>query len=201
MNRLALTLCSLVFVAPCLWSAINVANAGIVNYQGQLTNYGATVTSGYVVAGTFKPTFNPDNYKYVYGIDSAGNMDSPRLTQAIADGNFIPIGAGANVAPDGSFSGSGFTALSAGTKLWFFAFDNVNADLAANFALASHSTWLTSPSTVALNGMDASEFVFGFKLGDQISVNVLPMPEPSSLLMLGAAVGVAGISVRLRRRA
>jgi hypothetical protein len=199
MNRLALTFRSLAFVAPLLWSTTQLAGAGTVNYQGQLTNYGNTVTSGYVIAGTFKPTFDPYSYKYAYGIDSAGNMDSPRLTQAIADGNFIPIGAGANVAADGSFSGSGVTALSAGTKLWIFAFDNVNADAAGSFALASHSTWLTSPSTVSLNGMDASEFVFGFKLGDQISVNILPMPEPSSLLMLGAALGVAVASVRRRR--
>ncbi|BBO33193.1 PEP-CTERM sorting domain-containing protein [Lacipirellula parvula] len=199
MNRLALTFRSLAFTAPLLWGATQLANAATVNYQGQLTNYGAPVTTGYVIAGTFKPTFNPYSYKYVYGIDSAGNMDSPRLTQAIADGNFIPIGSGANVAADGSFSGSGVTALSAGTKLWIFAFDNVNADAAGNFALASHSTWLTSPSTVSLNGADALEFVFGFKFGNQISLNVLPVPEPSSLLMVGAAVGVAVASARRRR--
>lgn len=199
MNRLALTLRSLAFVFPLLWGAAQLANAATVNYQGQLTNYGVPVTAGYVIAGTFKPTFDPYSYKYVYGIDSAGNMDSPRLSQAIADGNFVPIGSGANVASDGSFSGSGVTALSAGKKLWMFAFDNINADAAGSFALASHSAWLTSPSTVSLNGMDATEFVFGFKMGDQISVNILPMPEPSSLLMLGAAIGVAGVSARRRR--
>lgn len=199
MNRLALTLRSLVFVAPLLWTAPHFASAAIVNYQGQLTNYGAPVTTGYVIAGTFKPTFDPYLYKHAYGIDDAGNMDSPRLTQAIADGNFIPIGSGANVAPDGSFSGSGVTALSAGTKVWVFAFDNVNADAAQNFALASQPKWMTSPNAVTLYGGDATEFVFGFKFGDQISLSVLPMPEPSSLLMVCTALGVAAASARRRR--
>ena len=199
MNRLVWTFRSLAFVAPFLWSTTQLAGAGTVNYQGQLTNYGTTVTSGYVIAGTFKPTFDPYSYKYVYGIDEAGNMDSPRLSEAIADGNFIPIGPGAIVGSDGSFSGSGVTALSAGTKLWIFAFDNAIADAAQNIALASQPKWVTPSNNATLYGGDATEFVFGLKFGDQISLSFLPVPEPSSLLMLGAAVGVAVASARRRR--
>jgi hypothetical protein len=198
MPRLAL-ICRPFVVAVLVALSTSVASAEQVNYHGDITLNGAPVANGYVIAGTFKSTFSPFNYNYEYGIDGEGNMDSPRLSEAIADGNFIPIGAGVTTAPDGSFSSSGFNLAGTGQQIYLFAFNKPNADLSDHFALASNPSWLTSGTTITIDGENATQFVFGSKSGPTIALHVLPTPEPTALATMGTALGGLAL-VRRRRR-
>jgi hypothetical protein len=197
MPRLALIWRPFVVVVLVALST-GVASAEQVNYHGDITLNGAPVANGYVIAGTFKSTFNPGGYKYAYGIDGEGNMDSPRLSEAIADGNFIPIGAGVTTAPDGSFSGSGLNLAGDGQQIYLFAFNKPNADLSDHFALASNPSWLTSGASITIDGENTTQFVFGSKLGRTIALQVLPIPEPTALATMGTAFG--GLTLARRRR-
>jgi hypothetical protein len=185
----------LALVAACI-SAFAIGRAAhgqVVNYAGSVSNQGAPVSSGFIIAGTFKPTFDPYSYKFVYGIDEFGNMNETMYSQAIADGNFIPIGSGALTQGDGSLTGSGIALGKVGQQVYLFAFNGPNPDLADNFALASHPAWVISNQGVSINTSQATQFVFGQPVGGALGLQVLPVPEPGSLalgcLALGSAVG------------
>jgi MYXO-CTERM domain-containing protein len=197
MQRLVL-FCRSFAVAVLLAMPLGVARAEQVNYHGDVTLSGDPVANGYVIAGTFKSTFDPFTYKYEYGIDEAGNMDSPRLSEAIADGNFIPIGTGATTAPDGSFSGGGLNLAGDGKQIYLFAFNKPDADSSDLFALASNPSWLTSGTAITIDGENATQFVFGRKAGPTIALEVLPVPEPTAAAMAATALG--GLALVRRRR-
>lgn len=173
------------------------AAAEVVSYNGDLTLNGGPVPNGFVIAGTFAPTFDPHNYKYVYG-DSWGNLLSSQYSQAVSDGNFRPIGSGTTTFLDGAFAGSGFNSTGAGHPIYLFAFDHPNPDLAENFALATSPSWITGGATLSISGADASAFVFGLKAGSTIELNGLPFPEPSSFALVATLVCV--LAPRLRRK-
>jgi hypothetical protein len=123
-------------------------------------------------------------------------MDSPRLSQAIADGNFIPIGPGVVTSANGSFSGAGLSDTP-GQSIYLFAFNHPTPDLADHFALGTAPTWITETATL-INGAEASSFVFGTNLNSTIALQVLPTPEPSVVAML--AVGLVAFAGRRCRR-
>jgi hypothetical protein len=173
------------------------AAAEVVSYNGDLTLNGGPVPNGFVIAGTFAPTFDPYNYKFVYG-DGSGNLLSTEYSQAVADGNFRPIGGGTTTFPDGAFAGSGFNSTGAGHPIYLFAFDHPNPDLAANFALATSPGWITGVSPLSITGADASNFVFGQKAGPTLGLNGLPFPEPSTFALVATLSCV--LAPRLRRK-
>lgn len=179
----------LALVLASLGSSRPVA-AQFVTYSGALSLSGAPVANGFVIAGTFAPTFDPFSYKYVYG-DAFGNLLSSEYSRAVADGAFRPIGGGDTSSFDGTFSGVGLNTQGAGLAVYLFAFDHPDPDLAANFALASAAGWITGGgSGLTLAAADASIFVFGQKAGSTIQLNVLPLPEPTSLSLAVLAAAV-----------
>src|SRR5687767_2230345 len=105
--RQARTAIHVLCVAAGMLGYFQSAAAEVVSYNGDLTVNGGPVPNGFVIAGTFAPTFDPHNYKYVYG-DSSGNLLSSEYSQAVADGNFRPIGSGTTTFLDGAFAGTGF---------------------------------------------------------------------------------------------
>lgn len=175
---------------PCLASLVpimasQVATAEIVQFSGNVIRLeGEPVAGGYVIAGTFNPLFQPWSYKYEYGMDEGGNMDSPNLSQAIADGNFLPIGSGTHTAIDGEFSGSGFNSAGPGLPVYIFAFSSFEPDESEYFALATNPAWVTGASNLSLNAANAQVFVFGQKSGASIALQGLPMPEPAGLALM-----------------
>jgi hypothetical protein len=184
---------TIIFISLFL-STVGTASAGVLRYSGTVTYDGVVpVANGFVIAGTFKSTFSPYSYKYAYGVDGDGNMDSPRLSQAIADGNFIPIGPGVVTSANGLFSGAGISDTPPGEPIYLFAFNHPTPDLADHFALGTAPTWVTETATF-INGADASSFVFGTNLNSTITLQVLPTPEPSAVGML--AVGLVAIAGR-----
>jgi len=190
-----------VFTALCIaagmLSSWQPVAAQLVLYNGDLTLNGGPVPSGFVIAGTFAPTFDPQNYKFEYG-DGFGNLLSSAYSQAVADGNFRPIGSGTTTFPDGAFSGTGFNTTGAGHLVYLFAFDHPNPDLAANFALATNPAWVTGGHTLGISGANASAFVFGNKVGPTIGLNTLPFPEPSTFTLVATLVCV--LTPRFRRK-
>ena len=72
-----------------------IAQAGVINYSGSIFDPFTEPEGDFVVVGTFAPSFDPYLYKFVYGADELGNMpDGSKYSQAVADGNFNPIGDG-----------------------------------------------------------------------------------------------------------
>jgi hypothetical protein len=162
-------------------------------------NVAGDFTSGTARLGTFNPDFDPFHYKYSYGIDSAGNMESPNYTRAVSDGNFRPIGGGDFV--DGRLSGSGNASGLEGQQLWLFLFDKPNPDTALHVALFSGSTesWGPPPDTESFHILadSADLFVFGTGgHGQPVQLQGLPIPEPAPLFLF--AVGGMALTVAVR---
>jgi hypothetical protein len=192
---------------PTVWLALLVASAVALNscsalgapppvtYHGHVyQGYGGPVVNGFAVAGTFAPGFDPFDYEYVYGIDEWGNMDQTHYSDAVADGNFLPIGGGTWTDESGYFWGSGASSAAPGTPVYLFVFDDSNPDLAANFGLATStdpSYRLSASGYASVDATLANDFVFGWSSGDGIAVNVLPFPEPATSTL--ALLAMAGL--------
>jgi hypothetical protein len=170
--------------------------AQVVSYSGNLEKFGSPVDNGFVIAGTFKPGFDVNNYNYVYGIDSFGNMETPKYAQAVSDGNFIPIGAG-TLSSLGAFSGSGTGSVGSGHQVWLFAFPQANPDAGTEAVLATNPSWMTGAGVLTISGSDATTFKFGILSGNALQVLGLPVPEPSSIAL---AVSVFVATLHRRRR-
>lgn len=182
----------------CLTLAPYSAKAvSIVNYTGGAGASGMPLPGVFATAGTFKPGFDPYSYKYVYG-DAWGNMLTTNYSQAVADGNFMPIGSGAFTNAFGAYSGSGVATVPDDEQIWLFTFDNVDPDAASNFALASNPNWLVATPTVSIQGVNATEFVFGRPGPYVFELNTLPMPEPGTMSI--AIIAIAAFTAKLRRR-
>jgi hypothetical protein len=154
-----------------------------------------------VVAGTFKPGFDLASYPCVYG-DDVCNLLGGHYSAAVADGNFIPIGSGDVTDFGGGFSGSGTTSASRGTPIYLFAFETSDPDIAFYWALATS----TDPSylvpgnveTTTLNATLADVFLFGLDHPLGIALQVVPFPEPSTILLAMSAA--SGLMMTRRRR-
>jgi hypothetical protein len=181
---------SILCLAPCS----TLFAAATVNYQGFVFTSGSTPAAfDFAIAGTFTPSFDPNNYSCVYGSDNFCNMNSTQYSHAVADGNFLPIGAGTLTNASGGFDGTGTTNAPTGTPIYLFLFNNPNPDAATLFALATSSNpFYRVPSgggTTTLFASQANSFVFGFPGGNGIVLNSFPIPEPSTLSL--AALGFA----------
>ena len=196
---------ALVVTLSCGVAGSSVLAQTTVNYHGGV-NYrpGMPVVNGFAIAGTFASGFDPYDYKYVYGMDEWGNMDETHYSDAVADGNFLPIGGGSWTNTSGYFSGAGTTYAPEGTTLWLFVFDNPDPNAAANFGLGTSTSLWKVPAvgenfTLDTGRMNA--FVFGSPGGGRIVVGGLPIPEPGTAILAFFAPGGLLAVRRWRRRA
>jgi hypothetical protein len=176
------------------------SRAAEINYSGQVFNEsGLPLPGGFVIAGAFAPTFNPAGYCCFYG-DPACNLDPGAYDRAVADGNFLPAGAGGFTDAAGFFSLTGTSAAQAGSPIWLFAFEDAGRNSFTQ-ALASSSDpdWAV-PSGAGVTSIQATEattFVLGQDHPLGIALSVIPFPEPACASVLVAAV--AGLCSRRRR--
>ena len=183
--------------------------AAVAALLGPLTAAGATVSyhgllqdppppqGDFVIAGTFRPGFQPWQYSYTYG-DDYGNLIYPdHYSRAVGDGNWRPIGAGTLADASSAFSGSGATTGIDGLPIYLFLFDNPNPDITEYFALATRTDppWsVQNDGDITIDAARANQFTYGYKQGDRIALSVIPFPEPSS------AIAVAVMTFALLRR-
>jgi len=160
-----------------------------INYQGFLYSLsGLPVQNGRVIAGTFKPGFNVDNFTCIYG-DNVCNLNDNNYTQAVADGNFIPAGAGVLTGFNGAFSGSGFSSAPAGSKVWIFGFPTSQTspqpDYTEVLASSSDPSFIVpAGGTATINASLANQFELGQKFSNGLQLTSIPIPEPSAAAVL-----------------
>lgn len=173
-----------------------------VSYQGFLYNqFGTPVQNGRIVAGTFKPGFDVNTYNYKYG-DFVGNSDPNNYAEAVADGNFIPFDSGVLTGPLGVFSGSALSGA-AGSKVWFFGFPTSQTFPSDGTEVLASSTdpsfILPSTGLVSLNAGNANQFILGSHLNNGLRLSGLPLPEPTSGVLVAFAAMMLGAR-RARRQ-
>jgi hypothetical protein len=197
--RLALSL-----VVAVVAFALHAAPAAMVNYSGVLTenSFGPSgpLNDDFVIAGTFKPGFDVNPYDFIYG-DAFGNLSPHHYTQAVADGNFRPIGSGTLADATGAFSGSGTATGIDGLPIWVFMFaDRPEPQRLFFLALVSGTgpEWrVQNDGATTLDTATANVFHFGQPAGGgAVAMNVAPFPEPGS----AAVLALFGGSLLIRRR-
>jgi hypothetical protein len=189
-------------VAGILWRAAVAALLGPLTAAGATVSYHGLLQDptppqgDFVIAGTFRPGFQPWQYSYTYG-DAYGNLYFNHYSRAIADENWRPIGAGTLADAGGAFSGSGATTGIDGLPIYLFLFDNPNPDITWYFALATSTNppWsVQNDGDITIDAARANQFTYGYKQGDRIALHGIPIPEPSS------AIAVAVMTFALLRR-
>jgi hypothetical protein len=153
------------------------------------------VNNGYVIVGTFKPSFIPFvDFENEYSYDGYGNYctcDS-KYSRGVSDGTFTPIGSGA-FTTFGTVFGSGTNLAPAGRQVWMWAFDGPNPDAANFLAVATSPSWITGSDPLTINTAQASSFVFGSKNGTAIALAFhVDIPEPSSCTLAGFILSLLG---------
>lgn len=196
----------------------SIVNAGYTVYSGSVGDwgYGQAIENGFVIAGTFEPGFDVSRYKFIYGMDDVGNMDSTGYSQAIVDGVFRPLGNGTHTVPNGTDDDyiyphgyfSGFAATSDpdhyGSKIYLFCFnDETQGNVLFAIFTSTNPSWVLGSENRTLYASDADRFVFGSKgYGDfDIELQGLPMPEPSTIVILSSGLlTLCFVAKRSRRR-
>jgi hypothetical protein len=160
----------------------NDVYAATVNYQGTLYSNGAPVQGGRVIAGTFKPGFNISNYSCTYG-DAFCNTNPNNYSQAVADGNFIPLDSGVLTNTSGLFFGTG-TSTATGSQIWFYGFTGSQPIAVGSqqlLASSSNASYVVPASgSIAPLASVANQFVYGSLFSNGFQVAGLPFPEPTS---------------------
>ena len=183
-----------VFVtAPSAYSAA-------VNFQGFLHGPGGSpVVGGRVIAGTFKPGFNVDNYACTYGDLFCNLNNNFNYDHAVADGNFIPLNSGVLTDFFGSFSGSGISSAT-GSQIWIYGFpgpEPVQFNLLQALATSSDASFFVpAAGATTVNASLTNHFVLGQHINNGIGLSVVPFPEPSSILLCLASI----FATQLRRQ-
>jgi hypothetical protein len=186
----------------CLSLGQKRARGQSITYSGSITRNGSAVNSGFVIVGTFKPSFNPLNnfqFENEYSYDGAGNYctcDS-KYSRGVSDGTFTPIGTGTFTAL-GTFSGSGLNLSNSGQQIWMWAFDSTNPDTANTLAVATSASWVTGNNPLTITSSQASGFAWGSNNGSAIALEFhFDIPEPSSCVLGGFAL--PALFIRRRR--
>jgi hypothetical protein len=195
---------SLGAIGVALMSAPVFADA-TVNYQGYVWADEFTlapVVSGFAIAGTFAPGFDPNSYHCVYG-DSSCNLNGGHYSAAVADGNFIPIGSGDLTDSSGFFSGSGTTSAAPATPIYFFVFATSDPDSSFYWGMATGSSpAFQVPAAMGTTSIDtaaANILIHGTAVQGGIALVVVPFPEPSTFVLLGVALPLVGCGCCRRR--
>lgn len=184
------------FLARIAWMQLSIlvpiasaTAAATVNYQGLLYNTsGSPLQGGFVIAGTFKPGFNPVDVACTYG-DAFCNVGNEYYSMGVADGTIRPIGSGAFTGLGGTFSGTGITNEPAGSRIYLFGFPAFSG-YDGVLATSNDSSYVVPPTggTTTINAALTNQFIFGQKFGDAIAVAGLPIPEPATATLAALAV-------------
>jgi hypothetical protein len=135
-----------IMTSLCLVTLFNFAvsaRASTVSYHGQLAEeaFGGgagNLADDFVIAGTFRPGFDVSQYKFIYGSEGGNLFGLPHYTQAVAAGDFRPIGTNTLANAAGFFNGSGTTATNIDDlPIYIFAFDTPMPDPSFELALVS----------------------------------------------------------------
>jgi hypothetical protein len=187
-------------VSGCLVARFaSVAAAGPVGASGFVFNeFGAPVFNGLVVVGTFAPSFDPHTYTDHYG-DEFNNLLPDAYTQAVADGNFIPI-ASDFTDLTGFFASFG-NSSAVGSQVWMFAFsDPVPDTFFQVLASTNASNWFLQPGSTAtvIEAIQADDFELGLSHPLGVMLSVIPFPEPSAISL--AMCGLLSVASLRRAR-
>ena len=186
--RGSIALHATIVAAAFLLAATPVSPGAVVQYSGSLFDPDGFLQNDWVIAGTFKPGFDVNQYDFIYG-DASGNLGGQHYTQAVADGNFRPIGSGTFANASGAFSGSGTATGIDGLPIYLFASAIPDIDQSFYLALATSPTWTVSNNgNVTIDAATASSFHFGYKDGTRMALSEIPFPEPSGVAVVGGAM-------------
>lgn len=170
---------------------VNAARAAAVTFSGTLFHEsGLPAVNALVVAGTFKPGFQVNNYTCIYG-DFVCNLNGNNYNEAVADGNFIPI-ASTFTSFNGTFSGAGLS-TAIGSQIWLFGFPSTLPlpEPQPVQVLASgtdSSFFVPAVGNTAVIASLANTFELGMKFGNGLRLSGIPIPEPSAALLSTLAV-------------
>ena len=169
-----------------LLGCVTVCQAATISYSGRVYDeMGQPLIGGYVVAGTFAPSFDPSRYSCFYG-DNACNLGSQAYDRAVADGNFVPAGPGGFTGVTGLFTLAG-DSTAAGSPVWLFAFEDEGRDsFFQALATSGAANWLvpTGSGSTTLSAVQADRFVLGGDHPNGIQLSVVPFPEPGAFVWL-----------------
>ena len=174
-------------------SFASTATAGPVGASGLVFNeFGSPLVNGLVVVGTFAPSFDPHTYTHHYG-DESNNLLPDAYTQAVADGNFIPIAS--DLTDSAGFFASFGNSSAVGSQLWMFAFSGPAPDTFYQvLASTNASNWFVQPGSIAtvMEATQANDFELGLDHPLGVQLNVVPFPEPGAMsLAMCATLSVA----------
>ncbi len=179
-------LVSLAFVAPA--SAAVTLNfvetgAGVVgSFSGNLSLSGLTLVGGGGQGAEIFP--------------SKGEFATAGPAVVTYRGSFMPVAYGTGgLAGPSSTSGD---ALRMNVIPDFGSLISVPANYVAGSPLAGTMTFFAG-STLANFGMTPGSYITALPGGDSITVNVIPVPEPSTYALMLAGLGVVGYMARRRR--
>ncbi|MBN1908970.1 MAG: PEP-CTERM sorting domain-containing protein [Pirellulales bacterium] len=195
----------LVALAGMAFVTANV-EAGQVYYGGSV-GWGGNddpVQYGFVIAGTFAPSFDPLFYNMVYGGGPGSGIETTRYSQAVKDGNWIPVAPGTLTGKDGKYLGVGTTKPSQiGEQLFVFCFNDPDPNKATRLALCTSSIadW-TAGSTNYLYAKDANVIIYGSDSNkyDVALQAVMFVPEPSTVILLLTGLAFGGLGLLKKRR-
>jgi hypothetical protein len=188
------------------------ASATTVTFQGYLygLNPSGTVSpviGGRIIVGTFKPGFDVGRYTCIYGSPGWCNLDSNNYYEAVADGNFIPLSnvfdfgnflwtdrGGVLTTYNGYFQGFGATDA-VGSQLWIFGFAGAEPVASTIEVLASSSGdafRVPASGSVSIDAAQTNMFILGQHYSDGIALTLVPIPEPTCLILFSIAVVMLG---------
>jgi hypothetical protein len=172
----------------------SVLNAAFIGYSGKVfSEYGDPIQNGLVVIGNFAPAFDVSNYNCVYGDDFCNLEHGTAFDDAVADGNFFPIDS-TLTGFDGSFNGFASTSAPSGTPVWLFAFEYDQPNSFYQVLVSSTDPSWKVPSQpsgmTSITASTANIFKFGTWHPEGVMLNVVPFPEPSSLVLLAISAAI-----------
>jgi hypothetical protein len=172
--------------------------AAVVTYSGRHFSPFGTTGNDFVVAGTFLPGFDVNNYGFHF--DPNGNiLGIPHYSMAVSQGIFRPIGPGTLTDGAGIFSGSGTASGINDLPIYLFHFDTADPDdsLALALETSTDPSWrVQNDGSTHIDAATATTFVYGGISNGVIQLQVAPFPEPAT----GTLFTIALLALGMRRR-